>query len=79
MPEQIYVDCDLCKKRFESGHGKYYGSRIPAWDAMLCRGCIDNNWDGIVTNKRSNDFVQKLEAKGAQLDYNDQGHLIIPI
>lgn len=75
---KFYYDCDLCRRPFQFGPHVYAGRPIPSWEkVMLCSGCEETNWDGIVPQSHP-EFFQKLERLGVKITLNQDGWLPIP-
>src|SRR5262245_27345627 len=71
------IKCFLCDMPFQFGPHVYGGRRIPEWDIMVCNGCYQGNWDGIVPARRSH-LVPYLQSKGIEVKYNAQGWINWP-
>jgi hypothetical protein len=71
------VKCFLCETPFQFGPHIYNGRRIPEWDMMVCRGCYQGNWDGIVPESRPR-LLPYLKSKGITVKPNAQGWIDWP-
>ena len=74
---KIMSECFLCKRPIQVGPHRYEGSRVPAWDIMVCDICRRANWDGIVPSTHPH-LIRHLESRGIKIKLNAKGWLDIP-
>jgi len=74
---KFFEECFLCKRSFQFGPHRYAGRRIPQWNIMICEGCDNGNWDGIVPS-RSPQLIAHLHTLGVEIRLNEKGWIDLP-
>ena len=78
MAEHEHLEtCFLCQGS-QFGPHAYNGRWIRAWNIVVCNGCLDGNYDGIVPGTYPH-LLDYLKARGIEPQYNDQGWIRWPL
>ena len=78
MPDPKHFEaCFLCRQAFEFGSHAHEGSRIPAWEMMVCTSCYESNPDGIVPEAFPH-LIRYLKSRGVGVRLNARGWIDWP-
>jgi hypothetical protein len=76
MPDPKHFEaCFLCRQAFEFGSHAHEGSRIPAWEMMVCTSCYESNW---VVPEVFPHLIPYLKSRGVEVRLNAGGWIDWP-
>lgn len=61
---EVMEKCVLCLKNFPFEQGRYEGSHIEKYQAMICAECLSANWDGLANEEKIKRLRAHLEERG---------------
>jgi hypothetical protein len=77
LEPKVFCECFLCKREFRFGPHIYDGKNIPNWGIMICLGCLNGNWDGIVPDRYPH-LIEHLKSQKISIQLNAKGWIDIP-
>jgi hypothetical protein len=72
-----FLQCDLCRREFQFGPGRYAGRKVVSWNILVCERCEAANHDGLVPQSHP-DLMKRLADRGVEVRLNSRGWLSIP-